>query len=171
MLNKFYVILALVLIVSGCSSKQAERYNNSKDDFSIKFPKEWENKEGFMGTDVISLSPRENAADQFRENVNVVVEKIPDGMSLNDYFDTNLPKLSKVIRDFQQVETGNTIINDNVAEWLIYTGSIGTINLKSKQYYIVHDNKGYVITCSATPGTYDNFKNVFDEIVQSFQFK
>jgi len=171
MLNKLLVILASVLLISGCSSKQADRYYNSKDNFSIKFPKDWENKEGFMGTDVISLSPRENTADQFRENVNVVVEKIPDGMSLNDYFNANLPKLSKVVQNFQNKETGTTTINDNDAQWLIYAGSIGTINLKSKQYYMVHDNKGYVITCSATPGTYDNFNSVFDEVVQSFQFE
>jgi len=40
-----------------------------------------------------------------------------------------------------------------------------------KQYYMVHDNKGYVITCTAAPETYDNYKIIFDEVVQSFQFE
>jgi hypothetical protein len=171
MSNRSIAFIVLVLILSGCSSKEADRYYNKKDDFSVKFPKEWENREGFMGTDVISLSPKENAADQFRENVNVVVEPLPEGMDLNGYFNANIPKLSSVVRDFQQNETGSAIINNNRAEWLIYTGSIGTITLKAKQYYLVNDKKGYVITCSATPATYDAYNSIFDTVVNSFQFE
>ncbi len=171
MIKAQYIILALTLLLAGCSSKQPDRYYNSKDDFSIKFPKGWENKEGFMRTDIISLSPKTNAKDQFRENVNVVVEQLPDGMNLSKYFDANLPKLSNVIQNFQEIDAGTAIINDNEAEWLIYTGNIGTSNLKSKQYYMVYNGKGYVITCTATPETYNNYKNIFDETVQSFQFE
>jgi hypothetical protein len=169
--NRSIVLIVLVLLISGCSSKETGRYYNTKDDFSLKFPKDWENREGFMGTDVISLSPKENAGDQFRENVNVVVEPLPDGMDLNGYFNANIPKLSGVVRDFQQNGTGSAIINNTRAEWLIYTGSIGSITLKAKQYYLVNGNKGYVITCSATPSTYDAYNSIFDTVVNSFQFE
>jgi hypothetical protein len=171
MLSRSIAFIVLVLLLSGCSSKEADRYHNKKDDFSVKFPNEWENREGFMGTDVISLSPKENAAYRFRENVNVVVESLPEGMDLNGYFNANIPKLSSVVRDFQQNESGSSIINNNRAEWLIYTGSIGTITLKAKQYYLVNDKKGYVITCSATPATYDAYSSIFDAVVNSFQFE
>ena len=130
-------LIVLTFLFIGCSSKDPDRYYNRKDDFSIMFPKEWENKEDFMGCAVISLSPKENNADQFRENVNVAVEPLPGDMNLHDYFEKSIPNVAKVITDFQVIEKGTATINDHEASWLIYSGRMGTIILKCKQYYMI----------------------------------
>lgn len=164
-------MMVLILLLSGCSGKEPGRYYNSRDNFSIKFPEEWENTEGFMGTAVISRSLLENNADQFRENVNVVVEQLPREMSLDEYGAAGIQNLPRVITDFQEIENGATTINEHDAKWLMYSGRVGTIRLKCKQFYMVHNKRGYVITCSATPETYDSYKYTFDDVAMSFQFE
>jgi hypothetical protein len=174
MFRKYCIMIALIFLtflLICCSSKDPDRYYNNKDDFSIKFPKEWENKEGFMGCSVISLSPKENDADQFRENVNVAVEQLPGEMNLHDYIEKSIPNVAKVITDFQENEKGTTTINDNEAKWLIYSGRMGMINLKCKQYYMIHDKRGYVITCSAAPDSYVRYISTFEKIANSFEFE
>jgi len=171
MLRLHSIIIVLFFLLSGCSSKEPDRYYNSKDNYSVKFPKEWENKENFMGCSIVSLSPKLNDADMFRENVNVAVEQLPQGMGLNEYFDASVPTLAKVITDFQENEKGTTAINDNDAKWLIYSGRVGTTKLKCEQFYIVHDKHGYVITCSATPESYSDYKKIFEEAAHSFEFE
>jgi hypothetical protein len=164
-------LIFLPFLFIGCSSKDPDRYYNRKEDFSIMFPKEWENKEGFMGCAVISLSPKENDADQFRENVNVAVEPLPGEMNLHDYFEKSISSVAKVITDFQVIEKGTTTINDHDAQWLIYSGRMGTIMLKCKQYYMIQDKRGYVITCSAAPDSYARTIRTFEKIAQSFEFE
>jgi hypothetical protein len=177
MFRKRYGMITVVLfmisigIFNGCSSKDPDRYYCKKDDFSLKLPKEWETKEGFMGSSVISLSPLENSADQFRENVNVVVEKMPGEMPLDEYFTGNIANMKKFFTEFQEDEKGNTSIDETDAKWLVYSGKMGTLSVKNKVYFIIHDKRGYTITCSATPDGFARYKKTFDAIAYSFEFE
>jgi hypothetical protein len=174
MLRKHSIMISLIFLTFlfiGCSSKDPDRYYNTKDDFSIEFPKEWENKENFMRCAVISLSPKENDADQFRENVNVAVEQLPGEMTLHDYMEKSIPNIAKVITDFQVNEKGTTTINDHEVQWLMYSGRMGTINLKCKQYYMIQNKRGYVITYSAAPDSYARTISTFEKIAHSFEFE
>jgi len=170
-----YIITTFVIILScllgNCSSKDPDRYYSKKDDFSIKLPKEWENKEGFMSSSVISLSPLENSTDKFRENVNVVVEDMPSGMELEEYFTKNVTNLAKFLADFHEFQRGTAYISEADAKWLIYSGKFGTIEVKNKVFFLVNGRRGYTITCSATPDGFARYKNKFEEIAQSFEFE
>jgi hypothetical protein len=145
-------LIFLTFLFIGCSSKDPDRYYNTKDDFSIEFPKE-------------------NDADQFRENVNVAVEQLPGEMNLHDYMEKSIPNIAKVITDFQVNEKGTTTINDHEVQWLMYSGRMGTINLKCKQYYMIQNKRGYVITCSAAPDSYARTISTFEKIAHSFEFE
>ena len=164
-------VVFLLCLLFGCSSKDPDRYYSKKDDFSIKPLKEWENKSDVMGCSVMTLSPLENATDQFRENVNVVVEKLPGQMALDEYFNASIANMKKLFTDFQENEKGNVSIDDTDAKWLIYSTRMGSLKLNNKVFFLVHDNRGYVITCSATPDGFPRFRKSFDEIAQSFQFE
>ncbi len=124
-----------------------------------------------MGTSVMSLSPLENSSDQFRENVNVVVEKLRKEMSLDDYMSQNLANLPRFITDFKEIGSGNTRIGDVDAKWLAYTGRMGTSSLQFKQYFMVRDDRAYVITGTATEESYPHYENVFEQTTESFQFE
>ncbi len=166
-----FLAIALVFLLNGCSSKDPDRYYSAKDDFSIKLPDKWETKEGYMGTSVMSLSSLEGAGDQFRENVNVVVEKLPKEMTLDEYMSGNLSNLPRFITDFRESGRGGTTLGDIDAKWLTYTGRMGTSNLAFKQYFMVRGDRGYVITGTATEETYPRFKNTFEQTAESFQFE
>ena len=168
-----YLVTAMIFqifLLSGCSSKDPDRYYSSKDDYSIKFPKEWENTEGLGGASVIFLSPQENTTDQFRGRVSVIVEQFPRAMELDEYFKFYLENTTNLLNDFQESEKGSTSIGDTDAKWMIYTSRTGTLTSKSQTYFIVHDKRGYLINCAATSYNFARYKSAFADIVGSFEF-
>lgn len=157
--------------LNGCAPKEPDRYYNKDEGFSIKLPNEWEKKEGFMGTTIVTWSPQESSADQFRENVNVAVEELPKALSLEEYFQLSLANLSKLMTDFQEHEKGQLSIDNNDAKWLIYSHRMGTVKLKVLVYMLVKGRRGYAIVCSAAPEQFLKYRDKFEEIVQSFKFE
>ncbi len=161
----------LLLTFLSCSTKDPNRYYNTKHGFSIIFPKDWEIQESFMGTSVISRSSLENEADQFKENINVVVEKLPKDMGLDEYLELNLSNMYKFLTDFKEIEKGSVELSDNDARWLIYTGQLGQLDMKALVYFTIKGMRAYVITCSSSPNSFEEYKDRFKEIVNSFQLE
>ena len=168
--NLVTTLLSLVLLLIGCSSKDPERFYSSKDDFSMKFPKEWDNREGYEGLSVVSLSPFENSADEFHEEVEVSVEQLP-AMELDEYFVAYIDKFKQVPPDFQENDRGIAYLGDTEAKWFTYTARVLSLPVKAKKYITVHDKRAYVITCTATTDNFDRYKGAFDAIAQSIEFE
>jgi hypothetical protein len=177
MRNRCVAILALltVLLASfdcGCAAqKEPGRYHSKESESSIKLPDSWETREGVMGTAVIALSPREGATDEFRENVNVVVEELPSGMALEGYIEASLSNMRKLATDYNQVEDGRTTIDGVDASRLVYTHRMGQLDLQCLLYIIVKGRRGYNVTCSALQDTFETHRGRFEEIVATFRFE
>jgi len=165
------MLIVLVAGVSACSSREPGRYYNDDKDFSLKFPDGWEAKEGLIGTTVMGFSPMENASDSFRENVNVVVEELPQPMSLESYTSLNLGNMQKLLTDFQILDRGQTTINETDAKWFVYSQRTGSIRSKILQYFMVKDKRGYVVTGGAAPDTFSQYRPEFEKIAQTFRFE
>ena len=88
----FSVALFLFIVLGGSNSSlfaavdASGKYTNKEKGFSVTFPKSWETKEGVAGSVVASLSARESEGDNFRENVNVVIEDLPKEMTSEEYY-------------------------------------------------------------------------------------
>ncbi len=132
----FFILLFFILLQNGYS-QEAYSYYNVDDGYSLILPIEWEQKEGYMGTSVIALSPQENISDRFRENVNIVVEKLPYQMSLYEYFDLNIINMQRFLSNFIQHEAGQKEIDTYDSKWLIYLHTINQINIKVLVYFFV----------------------------------
>jgi len=152
-------------------AEEPDRYTNKEKGFSIKFPADWERKEGMMGTAVLALSPQEGTADQFRVNVNVTIEDLPKTLSLDEYVAAALGALRKVLTDLEEHENSAMNVAGTPAKRLIFSHRMGAIKVKAMQCVLVKGTRGYVITCSAAPDQFDNYRPKFDEIVQSFRFE
>ncbi len=170
LINKKILLIFVLLFLSSCKSQNSKRYINNKDSFSIEFPANWEVKENYFRTTVMALSPLENSSDNFRENVNVVVETIPPGTSLNEYFSSsikNMRQLNKFNDEFSGIEK----FGKAETKWLYYTHEMDAYKFKVILYQLVKGNKGYSITCTAKAEDFDKFKNQFKNIASTFKME
>ena len=179
MARKRFIALAVLGLAflaasrAGCSGNSPEPGRNYKkqDGFSIRFPAEWEQKENVMGSVVMALSPAEGEADAFRENVNVMVEALPSKMDLEKYLELSMANLKKLLSAGQEPEVSDTTLGGEKAKRVVCQMTMGQINVKSTVYVAVKGTRGYSLTCSATPDSFDAYKARFEEIAGTFRFE
>lgn len=174
------LLLSVALVVAltgmwGCGKVQKPprepgRYYSDKG-FSIRLPETWEQKEGFMGTTVMTLSPKETATDAFRENANVAVEAVPRGTTLPDYFSLSLGNMRKMMTDFKKHEEDEATLDGQPAKRVVYSFRVGEMNLKTLVYFTVRGKRAYVITATASPETFDDYRPQFEKITQTWRFE
>jgi len=171
--------LVIILMLCGNPFVSAEEFNSYKSasfNFIMRYPQSWEMNtlkdmevmSPVVKNEVAFLSPLENKDDKFRENVNVVVEDL-SGRQLDseqyakaaDAAWLKYDNTSKIV-DFQK-----TNLNGEVAYYTIMEND----KLKFKQYKLVKDNKAFVITFTSEPDKFDDFLNIADNIIQSFELK
>ena len=162
-------VAALTLLVAGGCGKKSHmagnRYCNPANGFSIELPPEWERREGFMGSVVCATRPQDGAAGGFRENVNVVVEKLPGSTGLKQYHEQGLKDLA----GFSVSESGDATPGGVPAKWVLYARRAGPLDLEVLVYFLVREGRGYVITCTATKDAMPQHRKRFEEIVGTFK--
>ena len=174
-----FVALAVVgmaflpALLAGCTSQPPEpgRYYKKQDGFSIRFPESWEQKENVMGTVVMALSPPEGADDAFRENVNVAVESLPTPMDLEKYLELSMANLKNLFSAGQEPEVSDAALGGGQAKRIVYQTTMGQVHVKGMLCLAVKGRRGYTVTCSATPETFDAYKEPFEKIVETFRFE
>lgn len=141
-------------------------------DYKLQFPSTWQiNDKGFMGSDVIALSPLENAKDKIRENVCVVLENIPASMTDTKYLELTLMNLNKMFGGFSDKKFVKLKVGKHQGYHLHYSIKVG-INEMDNDVYIVRQGQAvYVITCSHAKGKRDSFKSAMDSIIKTFTIK
>ncbi len=162
---------AIGLCLTACSSKPAKpgQYTSNRDAFTITAPASWEKAEGVMGSTVVFLEPQAGATDTFRENVNVVAEKLPAGMGLDGYLKASDENAAKLMTDFSEVSSTRVKLGENDAQRIVYQHRMGVYNLKCLLYLVVHGGRGYVLTCTAIVDEYEDHEPVFEDTCKTFQ--
>lgn len=146
-----------------------ELYRNPEFSFSIAYFPDWELQEDFMGTVVVFLSPQENSADQFRDNINIVVEDLGAvELDLDEYIELSTTALESLITDFDLLESHDLDLAGVPAKEIIFTGSQGVFELKWWQVYLIKNDQAYVITFTAEADFFDDYIEFAEDMVASF---
>jgi hypothetical protein len=165
--------LGMALALAGCSGARGKpatpgQYTNQKDRFSIVSPPGWETKEAIMGVAVAFLEPYLGPSDDFRENLNVFVEKLPPSMDLDGYNNVSNANVEKLLTDFQRVQSDPVKLNGQDARRMVYRHRLGVFDLQVLSYLLVKDGRGYAITCSAKADAYKDHEPIFEQACQTF---
>ena len=175
MKTQLIVVTCVIIALCGCGKKEKKTVQNtpfSGEDYSLKFPDTWEIKDrGFMGTDLMGLSPTENPQDTFRENVNVVLENISASMSDEEYLKLSLTSLNKIFGVPSDRPFGQAKVGHHQGYHLRYSAQMGQIKVDNDIYIVLQKGAAYIITCSNLKGKRDTFKPIMDSIVETFQIK
>jgi hypothetical protein len=169
---------ALVLIgfgLNGCASKEEPeepgRYYGKS--YSIKFPDKWILDDDFDRKIAKALIPKETTDNQFRFriNINVIDNDKGGGLNLEKEYQRSQENLSEILTEFQIYEEGRIMIDDVVSKWHIYSYKLGPLDVKTLQYLFKKGRRFYTITCGAGVDEFDQYRNTFEEVAQSFKFK
>jgi hypothetical protein len=160
---------ATISVPSPARSAGYLTYVDSSSGYRIKYPPDWSEQSGSAGNAIAFVSPAQNAADDFRENVNVVVGDLPDpSMSLRQYTDASLRQAKTTIDGFELLRSGPAALASRSAERATYLGHIGR-DLRFEAVWLVEKGRAYVLTYTATPDAFAHFEPTAEAIFESFQ--
>jgi hypothetical protein len=114
--------------------------------FKISFPADWQVVKTKSGSSTV-IGFRPAAPRQFRANVNVVVEEIPESISAATYAQLAKPKMDAVFNDFTVLKEGPATIARRQAYYRYYTWRPKDQGeLYQVQAYFTVGRRAYVLT-------------------------
>ncbi|CAN5604416.1 hypothetical protein BH11BAC2_BH11BAC2_22490 [soil metagenome] len=141
--------------------------------YSIQYPGDWElDKSGKMNTSFILFSPVMDANDQFKENVNLLVQDLgEDKVDLTQYTDLTIGQIKKGLPNSTLLLSKRIKSETSEYQKMIYTGDQSTFHLQFEQYYRIMDGKAIVLTFSAEQSTFESYQELAERILNSFVIK
>ncbi len=151
---------------------ESEAVTRKGTHYEIQFPTGWKLKvPPPNGVDSIALSPSEEG-DDFQENLNVVIEQLPQPMTTPEF-------AMAVTSGMQQLIKGFSLISTNEVRLKGGTQAIEAVYKSNFQQELHHiavmladkSKRGFVITGTATPDSFPKFAPVFRKSAKSFKIK
>jgi hypothetical protein len=174
MTNNLAVLLSFILALSFTSSAQTELQEGwvieEKTAFSISHPEEWEfNESGQMGTTFIMLSPLATEEDDFRENVNLLMQNLKGlKLDLDAYIEISEGQVSQIFPDGDIIKSKRHTSGTDEFHEIIYTGKQSDFDLKFRAFCWLKDDYAYVLTLTCEVDQYENYETIGEEILSSF---
>ena len=164
----------LFLIVNLSVFGQTNDWNTlNEKNYSIEYPSDWElNKSGQMGTKFILFSQLTSKNDQFKENVNLIVQDLTGhNIDLNQYVEISENQIKTMITDGNIISSERVKKDEKEFQRVIYTGKQGIYDLQFEQYYWIENNNAYVLTLTCEITAFTDIKNTGEKILNSFEIR
>jgi len=171
-------ISLLLLILIGSDSVFAQKIDSLKSNawktvekgYKIQFPGNWTfDDSGKSGSTFFILSPKEDEKDEFRENVNLIIQDLGEsGYDLKKFMELTEDQIKSLVPGSQILE--NTLLSGNKGNYqkLIWSGEMGGRKLKFEQFIYVHEKKAYILTLSVELLKWTQYGNIGESILKSY---
>ena len=172
--TSFVIIVALIALADHFAVKPASDrddpgfYRNDEHGFSIRFPGDWHISEGFMGTTVNGLRPMQGL-NFFQESVAVTVGELDAPLPFQEFFTRELAIMKADRKNFEPDLPTETALGTQHAVRLVYEHEVMVFDLKAVAYFFTAGKKGYVITCTARPDSFEDFLEQFESVAGTFE--
>ena len=171
---KFNILLLLLFINLNLFGQDETTWKtHSGDNYSIEYPDNWElDESGIMGSSFFIFSSLDSKDDNFRENVNLMIQDLSAmKLDLDAFVDLSKTQILSLMTDGKILEDERMKNGGNEFHKLIFKATQGQYNLKTIQYYFIKDKKAYVLTLTLTEDTFEKYQVVGDKILNSFMIK
>ncbi len=163
---KAFLLLAS-FVSAVATGKHEEKFVSKEQGFSIAIPEGYTAKANYSDqVPVMILSKPEGEKDDFTENINVVTQAFEG--DAETYYQVNLMGMQNVMRDFKLLNSDSRKINGLDTHWMHYTFTYADRTMEVLAYCFAFNGKGYVVTCSSTPQSFERFEKTFKLIGESF---
>ncbi len=144
-----------------------EEVLKKNSEYEITYPANWElDESGTMGTKFILFSSPSSANDEFKENINYMVQDISAyGLDLDAFVSLTMDQIKQFITN--AVVVGNekqTDKNGKTFQKIEYKGDQGAYKLHFLQHIYVENGKAQFITFTAEQDQFDNYKSLAEGI-------
>lgn len=145
-------------------------YENYSLGFRVDYPQNWskQNRDDFLATGSVFFSPLENDADQFKEQVSVLVENLVTDLPLSEYTELSLSEI-KQLSDPNIGKAQVVAMGANEGRQIVYQGEENGSPVKRMQTWSVNGNRAYVITYTALPENFNDYLPTVEKMIQSFE--
>jgi eukaryotic-like serine/threonine-protein kinase len=145
-------------------------YENYSLGFRVDYPQNWskQNRDDFLATGAVFFSPLENNADQFKEQVSVLVENLSKDLPLSEYTKLSLSEI-KQLSDPNIGEAQVVTMGANEGRQIIYQGEENGSPVQRMQTWSVNGNRAYVITYTALPESFNDYLPTVEKMIESFE--
>lgn len=159
---KKIILILIIATLTGLAASGEDVMKVEIEKFKLQLPVTWMiqyTKTPYIF--IIYAALLEN--DTFQENGSLVVEQLPQKISINDYRKAALGQLEPYYEDFKLEES-----KDN---YVIISGVVNGASVKQVQYYYINNKEAYIITFTSTPEEFADYLPDFKKIAGSLSYK
>jgi len=168
---KIYSTLLLLVFtnLTGFTQSNEWKFITAKD-YSIQYPLNWKfDQSGQMKTSFIIFSELTSGEDQFRENINLIIEDLTEhNLDLNKYVEISENQIKTQINKSKILLSERLKAHNKEYHKVIYKGKNSSLNLKFEQYIWVEGSNAYILTLTCEIDQFDTFQEIGEKILNSF---
>ena len=155
---------------SGKSSDDFKLYENTKLKLSIQYPSTWQ-KEERLNDFVTFLSPIVDSS-HYKSPAGLGISSLTvSNVSLNTIVNIHLKNMTNNLKDFQLIESSDTILADNrLAKKIIFTAMDDEEKKQALQLITKNNDKVYLITYKAYVDKYEQYFPIIQKMLNSLVF-
>ena len=167
------------IVPSNIGNVTFKTYENPGFGLTIQYPSSWAGMQlradpfAQTNTSIVAIleAPRENQSDPYRENLIINVQgPLEDTISLEEYTQNSLNAFSTMSDTVTVIELSPSTLSGLPAHELIYSSTLGNLNLKKMQIFaIVNDNTSYIVTFGAEESQFDRYLPLIMKMVNSIR--
>ena len=155
---------------SGKSSDDFKLYENTKLKLSIQYPSTWQ-KEERLNDFVTFLSPIVDSS-HYKSPAGLGISSLTvSNVSLNTIVNIHLKNMTNNLKDFQLIESSDTVLADNrLAKKIIFTAMDDEEKKQALQLITKNNDKVYLITYKAYVDKYEQYFPIIQKMLNSLVF-
>lgn len=155
---------------SGKSSDDFKLYENTKLKLSIQYPSTWQ-KEERLNAFVTFLSPIVDSS-HYKSPAGLGISSLSvSNVSLNTIVNIHLENMTNNLKDFQLIESSDTVLADNrPAKKIIFTAMDDEEKKQALQLITKNNDKVYLITYKAYVDKYEQYFPIIQKMLNSLVF-
>jgi hypothetical protein len=179
-------ILGFLIVMIGLTSCEQKKQPSTVDkdidgwktfetaDYSIRYPGTWDfDNSGQNGVIFQIFSSQTSADDNFRENVNLVIQdlSVQKVENLDQYTQLSESQIKTMMTNSVIISSDRFNRGGQEYQKVIFTADQGQFNLKFEQYYLIRGDLAYALTLTCVADKFDGFQEVGEKILDSFKTK
>ena len=162
-------ILALIIVVSGCTNQKQNSY--SSNGISFNYPNNWKEISNVQTPNAIVGVGDPDSVDNSTGKVTtlVLVQKValPSGSTLKQFYDTTYTQFAQD-PSFKTISDTTTTVDGTTAYIKTYTANVNGVQKEEKAVWLEKNGNIYIILCGTLPPLFDSQQANFNMIINSF---
>lgn len=153
------------------TSSELKKYSDPQSRFTIGYPGDWKFEDKTESAVIKITSPSEGSEDKFSQNLNLQIETLSGGTTIEQYVKANMDGVKEVVKGYREVSAMYFNRNGAKAYQIVYKGKYGemTYEIQIKQLFCISNGKGFVLTYVSKEDERDAFETTANKIFNSFK--